>query len=102
MADAAEGECLVPSEGRLVDLDSLFPQAREGRWDVVFSPYHDQALVAAKYPGLDKVVNITLGLPYLRISPGHGVAYDLAGQGKADIRSMARALRILDSGRLIK
>ncbi|HLG20396.1 MAG TPA: 4-hydroxythreonine-4-phosphate dehydrogenase PdxA [Bdellovibrionota bacterium] len=81
--------------------DTLFPLARNGRWDVILSPYHDQALVAAKYPGLDKVVNITLGLPILRVSPGHGVAYDLAGRDEADVRSFERALRIASAKRLV-
>jgi len=81
--------------------DSLFPRAREGIWDVIFSPYHDQGLVAAKYPGIDKVVNITLGLPYLRVSPGHGVAYDLVGEGRADIRSIKRALQIITTRNLV-
>ncbi|MFH1263826.1 MAG: 4-hydroxythreonine-4-phosphate dehydrogenase PdxA [Pseudomonadota bacterium] len=81
--------------------DTLFAKARGNRWDVVISPYHDQGLVAAKYPGLDKVVNITLGLPYLRVSPGHGVAYDLVGMGNADTRSFERALRIAAEGRWV-
>jgi 4-hydroxythreonine-4-phosphate dehydrogenase len=81
--------------------DTLFAKARGNRWDAVISPYHDQGLVAAKYPGLDKVVNITLGLPYLRVSPGHGVAYDLVGTGRADTRSFERALRIAAEGRWV-
>jgi 4-hydroxythreonine-4-phosphate dehydrogenase len=79
--------------------DSLFAKARDGRWDAIVSPYHDQGLVAVKYAGLDKVVNLTLGLPYLRVSPGHGVAYDLVGKGSADTRSFERALRIAATGR---
>jgi len=81
--------------------DSLYTQARSGRWDFVVSPYHDQGLVAAKYPGIDKVANITLGLPYLRVSPGHGVAYDIAGKTPADPRSFERALRIAETGSLV-
>jgi 4-hydroxythreonine-4-phosphate dehydrogenase len=80
--------------------DSLFPMARGGRWDLIVSGYHDQGLIAAKYPGLDKVVNITLGLPYTRVSPGHGTAYDIAGLGRADPRSFERALKIAFSGRI--
>lgn len=80
--------------------DSLFPLARKGGWDLLVSPYHDQGLIAAKYPGLDKVVNITLGLPFLRISPGHGTAYDIAGKGLADSRSFERALKIAMEGQL--
>jgi 4-hydroxythreonine-4-phosphate dehydrogenase len=80
--------------------DSLFPKARNGKWDLLIAPYHDQGLIAAKYPGLDKVVNITLGLPYLRISPGHGVAYDIAGLNQADTRSFERALLIAEERKL--
>ncbi len=82
--------------------DSLFPLAKEKKWDALISPYHDQGLVAAKYPGLDKVVNITLGLPYLRVSPGHGVAYDIAGKKPADIRSFQRALRVAIEGKWVE
>ena len=81
--------------------DSFFALARYGGWDFIVSPYHDQGLVAAKYPGLDKVVNITLGLPYLRVSPGHGVAYDKVGQKRADARSFERALRIASTRSLV-
>ncbi len=80
--------------------DTLFARARGHKWDLLVSPYHDQGLVAAKYPGLEKVVNVTLGLPFLRTSPGHGVAYDLVGKRSADIRSFERALRIAMTGRL--
>lgn len=80
--------------------DSLFPKARNGKWDVLVAMYHDQGLVAAKYPGFHKVVNITLGLPFLRVSPGHGVAYDLVGKNTVDIRSFERALNIAQTGRL--
>ncbi len=80
--------------------DSFFPSARGAGWDFVVSGYHDQGLVAAKYSGLERVVNITLGLPYLRVSPGHGTAYDLAGRGVADVKSFERALRIAFSGRI--
>jgi 4-hydroxythreonine-4-phosphate dehydrogenase len=80
--------------------DSFISQARKGGWDFILSPYHDQGLIAAKYLGLDKVVNITLGLPYLRVSPGHGTAYDIVGHGKADIRSFQRAVEIAMEGSL--
>jgi 4-hydroxythreonine-4-phosphate dehydrogenase len=72
--------------------DSFFPKARNEKWDLVFSPFHDQGLVAAKYNGLENVINVTLGMPFLRISPGHGVAYDIADQNIADHRSFRRAL----------
>ncbi len=72
--------------------DSFFPKARHEKWDLIFSPFHDQGLVAAKYNGLESVINITLGMPFLRVSPGHGVAYDLVGQNKANHRSFQRAV----------
>ena len=74
--------------------DSFFPKARTQTWDLIFSPFHDQGLVAAKYNGLHNVVNITLGMPFLRTSPGHGVAYDIADQNIADHRSFKRSLLI--------
>ncbi len=72
--------------------DSFFPKAKKEKWDIVFSPFHDQGLVAAKYNGLENVINVTLGMPFLRVSPGHGVAYDLVGKSIADHRSFERAL----------
>lgn len=75
--------------------DGLFPQARASKkWTMILACYHDQGLVAAKYSGLDKVVNITLGLPFVRVSPGHGVAYDLRGKRAANLKSFKRALMI--------
>ncbi|MCB0308749.1 MAG: 4-hydroxythreonine-4-phosphate dehydrogenase PdxA [Bdellovibrionales bacterium] len=80
--------------------DSFFSMARGSKWDVIVSPYHDQGLVAVKYPGIDQVVNITLGLPYLRISPGHGVAYELVGKNIAREHSFKRALDVALNRRL--
>ncbi|MCB0326339.1 MAG: 4-hydroxythreonine-4-phosphate dehydrogenase PdxA [Bdellovibrionales bacterium] len=82
-----------------VDIEGPFPadsffSHHKGQFDLVLSPYHDQGLVAIKYPGLDKVVNTTLGLDFVRTSPGHGVAYDLYGQGKANPKSLIRAIQI--------
>jgi 4-hydroxythreonine-4-phosphate dehydrogenase len=81
--------------------DSFFPKAKKDVWDIVFSPYHDQGLVAAKYAGLEHVINVTLGMPYLRISPGHGTAYDIVDQNIADHRSFERAITVLKRGSLI-
>lgn len=72
--------------------DSFFPKARKEKWDLVFSPFHDQGLVAAKYNGLENVINVTLGMPFLRISPGHGVAYDIADKNIAEHGSFRRSL----------
>lgn len=72
--------------------DTVFMQARQGRFDVVVAQYHDQGLIPVKYLGLDKGVNITLGLPFVRTSPDHGTAFDIAGQGIADPASLQTAL----------
>ena len=57
-------------------------QARQGRFDVVVAQYHDQGLIPVKYLGLDQGVNITLGLPFVRTSPDHGTAFDIAGRAR--------------------
>lgn len=71
--------------------DTVFMQARAGRFDIVVAQYHDQGLIPVKYLGLDKGVNITLGLPFVRTSPDHGTAFDIAGQGIADPASLETA-----------
>ena len=72
--------------------DTVYMQARKGRFDVVVAQYHDQGLIPVKYLGLEKGVNITLGLPFVRTSPDHGTAFDIAGQGIADHASLETAL----------
>jgi 4-phospho-D-threonate 3-dehydrogenase / 4-phospho-D-erythronate 3-dehydrogenase len=72
--------------------DTVFMQARQGRFDVVVAQYHDQGLIPVKYLGLEKGVNITLGLPFVRTSPDHGTAFDIAGRGIADPASLKTAL----------
>ncbi|WP_282609094.1 4-hydroxythreonine-4-phosphate dehydrogenase PdxA [Pelagibius sp. Alg239-R121] len=72
--------------------DTVFMQARQGRFDVVVAQYHDQGLIPVKYMGLEKGVNITLGLPFVRTSPDHGTAFDIAGEGIADAASLETAL----------
>lgn len=73
--------------------DTVFMQARQGRFDIVVAQYHDQGLIPVKYMGLEKGVNVTLGLPFIRTSPDHGTAFDIAGTGKADPESLKTALR---------
>ncbi|MCC7460061.1 MAG: 4-hydroxythreonine-4-phosphate dehydrogenase PdxA [Proteobacteria bacterium] len=85
----------------LFPADSFFPKAKQSGWDIVFSPYHDQGLVAAKYAGLEHVINVTLGMPYLRISPGHGTAYDIVDKNIADHRSFERAITTLQRKSLV-
>jgi 4-hydroxythreonine-4-phosphate dehydrogenase len=72
--------------------DSVFLRAREGRFDIVVAQYHDQGLIPIKYLGLAEGVNITLGLPFVRTSPDHGTAFDIAGLGIADPSSLQAAL----------
>jgi 4-hydroxythreonine-4-phosphate dehydrogenase len=72
--------------------DTVFMQARKGNFDVVVAQYHDQGLIPVKYLGLEEGVNVTLGLPFVRTSPDHGTAFDIAGKGIADAASMFTAL----------
>ena len=59
--------------------------------------YHDQGLIPVKYLGVDKGVNVTLGLPLVRTSPDHGTAFDIAGRGVADASSLIEAVRMARS-----
>jgi 4-hydroxythreonine-4-phosphate dehydrogenase len=77
--------------------DSVFFRAALGEFDAVVALYHDQGLIPVKLldaVGGDPAVNVTLGLPIVRTSPDHGVAYDIAGRGKASAASMIAALRL--------
>ncbi|HQS70428.1 MAG TPA: 4-hydroxythreonine-4-phosphate dehydrogenase PdxA [Novosphingobium sp.] len=71
--------------------DTVFMQARRGRFDVVVAQYHDQGLIPVKYMGVENGVNVTLGLPFVRTSPDHGTAFDIAGTGTADPSSLEYA-----------
>jgi 4-hydroxythreonine-4-phosphate dehydrogenase len=72
--------------------DTVFLQAREGRFDVVVAQYHDQGLIPIKYGGLAHGVNVTLGLPFVRTSPDHGTAFDIADALIADPASLTAAI----------
>nr|WP_020229061.1 4-hydroxythreonine-4-phosphate dehydrogenase PdxA [Acidovorax sp. MR-S7] len=79
--------------------DTIFMRARSapgraGEFDVVLAMYHDQGLIPVKYLGVDKGVNVTLGLPLVRTSPDHGTSFDIAGQGVADASSLVEAVRM--------
>ncbi len=74
--------------------DTVFVRAAQGKFDAVLAMYHDQAMVAIKMHSFGGGVNITLGLPYVRTSPDHGTALDIAGLGLADEGSMAEAVRL--------
>jgi 4-hydroxythreonine-4-phosphate dehydrogenase len=78
-------------EGPLVP-DAVFRQAAHGQFDAVVALYHDQGLIPLKLLHFDDGVNITLGLPFVRTSPDHGTAYDIAGTGKARAQSFLAAL----------
>jgi len=73
--------------------DGLFHDLLKGGYDAVLCMYHDQGLVALKMIGRNRSVNITMGLPFIRTSPGHGTALNIAGKGKADPGSMKQAIR---------
>jgi 4-hydroxythreonine-4-phosphate dehydrogenase len=72
--------------------DTVFMRARQGAFDVVVAMYHDQGLIPVKLLGLEHGVNTTLGLPFVRTSPDHGTAFDLAGTGRASATSLLAAL----------
>jgi len=72
--------------------DTVFMRARQGEFDVVLAMYHDQGLIPVKLLGLEHGVNTTLGLPFVRTSPDHGTAFDLAGTGRASPASLIAAI----------
>ena len=72
--------------------DTVFMHARKGRYDIVVAQYHDQGLIPVKLLGVEDGVNVTLGLPFVRTSPDHGTAFDIAGRGVADPASLKTAL----------
>jgi len=74
--------------------DSLFHERARATYDAALCMYHDQALIPIKTLAFDHAVNVTLGLPFVRTSPDHGTAFDIAGTGKADPASLIAALRL--------
>jgi len=74
--------------------DTLFHKAARERYDAAVAMYHDQALIPIKTIDFDKGVNLTLGLPFIRTSPDHGTALDIAGQGKANPTSTIEAIKL--------
>jgi 4-hydroxythreonine-4-phosphate dehydrogenase len=74
--------------------DTMFHQAARITYDVALCMYHDQALIPIKTLAFDHAVNVTLGLPFVRTSPDHGTAFDIAGDGRADPTSLIAALRL--------
>ena len=78
--------------------DTVFMRARHapnhpGEFDLVVAMTHDHGLIPVKYLGVEQGVNVTLGLPFVRTSPDHGTAFDIAGTGQADPSSLCAALQ---------
>jgi len=97
-AQAAGLDAVGPLSG-----DTVFHQALQGEFDAVVAMYHDQGLAPLKTVAFDTGVNWTLGLPFIRTSPDHGTAFDIAGKGLANPASMRAAIRLaqqLAQGRL--
>jgi len=102
-----ESEIIVPAVARLRDdgiavvgptaADSLFHDAARQRFDAALCMYHDQALIPLKTLDFNGGVNVTLGLPFVRTSPDHGTALDIAGTGTANPRSLIEALKLAAS-----
>jgi 4-hydroxythreonine-4-phosphate dehydrogenase len=87
---AAEG---INARGPL-PADTLFHAAARKTYDVALCMYHDQALIPVKMLAFDRAVNVTLGLPFVRTSPDHGTAFDIAGTGRANPGSLIAALQL--------
>ncbi len=89
-----------PGLSRTQPGDTVFGRALKGEFDVIVALYHDQGLGPLKTVDFDNSVNATLGLPFVRTSPDHGTAYDIAGRGVASAQSFANAVEV--ARRLIK
>ncbi len=102
MLGSEDGELLAPAvlEARAggIDVsgphppDTVFLQCSRGVFDGVLALYHDQAFIPVKLLSGDQGVTVIAGLPYLRVSPVHGTAFDIAGQGKASAENLIAAL----------
>ncbi len=101
---AEDGAIVQPAVDRLRGLgiaargplpaDTMFHPAARATYDAALCMYHDQALIPIKTLAFDHAVNVTLGLPFVRTSPDHGTAFDIAGTGRADPSSLIAALRL--------
>ncbi len=76
--------------------DTMFHASARARYDVALTMYHDQGLIPVKTLAFDEGVNVTLGLPFVRTSPDHGTAFDIAGKGVANPSSLIAALKLAD------
>ncbi|MBE0556391.1 MAG: 4-hydroxythreonine-4-phosphate dehydrogenase PdxA, partial [Proteobacteria bacterium] len=77
-----------------VSPDTVYYRAAKGDFDIVVAMYHDQGHIPVKLLGFEDGVNVTVGLPFIRTSVDHGTAFDVAGKGTADNRSMTEAIRL--------
>jgi 4-hydroxythreonine-4-phosphate dehydrogenase len=84
---------IVAVEGPL-SADAIFYSALQGKFDAIVAMYHDQGLIPLKTYAFHQGINVTLGLPFVRTSPDHGTAYDIAGKNKAHPGSMKEAIRL--------
>jgi 4-hydroxythreonine-4-phosphate dehydrogenase len=86
------------AEGMLIDgplsADTMFHTQARQNYDAAICMYHDQALIPVKTLDFDHGVNVTLGLPFIRTSPDHGTAFDIAGRGIARPSSLIKALEM--------
>ncbi len=94
-----ESRVMLPAATRLgaagpLPADTVFVRAMRGEFDAVLAPYHDVGMTAIKVASFGSGVNVTLGLPFIRTSPDHGTAIDIAGTGRADPSSMAAAVKL--------
>ena len=104
MLGREEVELIAPLVGRLREegmalsgprpADALFHAGARSGYDAAVCMYHDQALIPIKTLDFDRSVNVTLGLPFVRTSPDHGTAFDIAGKGLADPTSLIEAIRL--------
>jgi len=83
----------IDAEGPLSP-DSAFWRAYNKEFDAIIAMYHDQGLIPVKLIDFDNAVNVTIGIPIIRTSPGHGTAYNIAGQGKANPEPMKAAIEL--------
>jgi 4-hydroxythreonine-4-phosphate dehydrogenase len=72
--------------------DSAWLKTKNGQYDLICAMYHDQVMIALKCINAARIVNVTVGLPFVRTSPGHGTAFDIAGKNEADASAMIEAI----------
>lgn len=97
MAPALAALCAAGIDARgPFPADTMFHAAARATYDVALCPTHDQALIPIKTLAFDRGVNLTLGLPFVRTSPDHGTAFDIAGKGIANPTSLIEAIRLAD------